>query len=72
MAAVFYVESIDSSNGELHDVFIWSENDKGVSSVVTARTAIQRKDSQTGHRGMVLFDGHRFEVRIKTTLLESL
>lgn len=59
--AVFYVESLDADTGTLNDIFIWTKDEQGLNSVVTADRGIQKVDKQTGHRGMVLFNGRRYE-----------
>lgn len=59
--AVFYVQSIDPSNGVMEDLFLWAQGEDGRYSIVTASEGIQQAERESGMRGMALFDGRRYE-----------
>ncbi len=59
---VFFVESVDSSRGDIENVFIHTlENGRTV--IETAARATQRIEPLTGARIVELRDGHRYEGR---------
>lgn len=63
--AVFYAQGRDADTGVLHDVFIQiSRHDhqgQPMSTVITADSAIQRTDPDTGDQVLLLTDGWRYD-----------
>lgn len=65
--AVFYAQGRDSESGKLRDVFIRvlhrDREGKRVQSIITAESAVQRTDPETGAQVLVLNNGWRYEGR---------
>lgn len=62
---VFYAGAVDSESGRMSDVFVrirpTSEQRRRGPVVVTAKTAVQERDADSGVRTLVLHDGWRYE-----------
>lgn len=62
---VFYAGSINKNTGRMQNIFVrirQRQNDKVQGAVViTAKTAIQNRNSDAGFRTLVLLDGRRYE-----------
>lgn len=57
---VLFIESLSDNGQRMNNVFIYAEKD-GTAQIVTARTAHQEVEAQTGRRFLVLEDGTRYE-----------
>jgi lipopolysaccharide export system permease protein len=58
-ARVIYVESINKEEEEANNIFVHTRSDSGV-SVLTAATAYQYQEEETGDQLIVLKDGYRY------------
>ncbi len=59
-ALVFYAEKISRDKKSMENVFVHAR-EKGLERVITAASAYQRWDPETGDRFLVLVDGYRYE-----------
>ncbi|MGJ8669077.1 MAG: LPS export ABC transporter permease LptF [Oceanococcus sp.] len=59
-AGVFYVESVSDDGSEILGVFARLLDEQG-ESVITAPRGVQRTDTETGRRSIVLLDGYRVD-----------
>ncbi|MCG8433831.1 MAG: LPS export ABC transporter permease LptF, partial [Gammaproteobacteria bacterium] len=57
---VFYTERVSEDGRTLENIFLESEEEDRL-SVVTARTAYQQADTETGRRILVMHNGYRYD-----------